>query len=141
MKQFEDIDILEIIPQREPFVFVDKLLELNNRDSVTEYTVREDNLFVENGFLSTAGLVEIMAQSCAARTGYIAKYILKVPVKIGIIGNVRNLKVYRNPSAGETLRIRVHLVEDVFGISLDDVVVSSGTGIVASASLKNAVKE
>lgn len=139
--RFEEIDIMTILPQRPPFVFVDKLVDHDGDVTVTSYAVREDSLFVEDGVFLSAGLVENMAQSAAARIGYIARFIMHIPVTIGYIGNVRGLKVHRNPAPGEVLETVVTLKEEIFGIVLTDVVIRSAGETIAEASLKNAVSD
>ena len=107
----------------------------------TTFRVPEEGIFVEGGLFRTAGLVEHMAQSSAARIGYICRYILHIPVKVGYIGSVRKLKVERNPAAGELLETTVYFREDIFGITLTDVEVWSGGEMIASASLKTALTD
>lgn len=141
MTAFEQIPIENVIPQRPPFVFVDKLLHYDEQVTRTCYTVPEAGIFVENGRFQTAGLVEHMAQSSAARVGYIARYIQHVPVSIGFIGNVRKLKIYRHPAAGERLETEVVLLQDFFGITLTSVEVCSGGETVATALLKTALSD
>ena len=96
---------------------------------------------MEDGHLTASGILENMAQSSAARIGYLCKYILHVPVRIGYIGAIRKFRVYRLPAVGETLTTTVILREDVFGISLTDVVVRVGEEIMAEAALKTALGE
>ena len=139
--RFEDIDISTILPQRPPFVFVDALVSYDDEKTVTKYTVREDSLFVEDGRFLSAGLVENMAQSSAARIGYIACYIKHIPVTIGYIGNVRNLRIYRNPVPGETITTTVILKEEIFSIVLTDIVIRCGEEVIAEASVKNALSD
>ena len=141
MNPFHDISIGGILPQREPLVFVDRLEHYDDHETVTSFTVREGNLLVENGVLSAPGLLENMAQSSAARIGYLCKYILHVPVRIGYIGAIRKLQVHRLPKVGETLVTTIFLREDVFGISLVDAVVRVGEEIIAEAALKTALGE
>ena len=62
-------DILDLIPQRPPMVMVDRLLHCDPVVTETEFTVREENILVENGRMSACGLVENIAQTCAARMG------------------------------------------------------------------------
>ena len=141
MTQFENIPVASILPQRPPFVFVDRLLHYDEHETLTSYTVPQEGIFVEDGKLRTAGLVEHMAQSGAARVGYISKYILHVPVRIGYIGQVRGLTVLRNPSCGETLTTKVVLIQDMFGITLTDVEVRCAGELIASASVKTALSD
>ena len=103
MSPFDAIDIGGILPQREPFVFVDRLEHFDDRETVTSFTVPAEHLLVEDGHLTASGLLENMAQSSAARIGYQCKYILHVPVRIGYIGAIRKFRIHRLPAVGETL--------------------------------------
>ena len=141
MSLFNDIAASEILPQREPFVFVDRLIHYDERETVTTFLVPADHLLVEDGHLTAAGILENMAQSSAARIGYLCKYILHVPVRIGYIGAIRKFRVHRLPDVGETLTTTIIFREDVFGISLVDAVVRVGEDIIAEASLKTALGE
>ena len=136
-----DISVNEILPQREPFVFVDRLVQFDENGTLTSFTVREGHLLVEDGFLTASGILENMAQSSAARIGYLCKFVLHVPVRIGYIGAIRKFRVHRLPAVGETLSTTIILREDVFGITLTDAVVRVGDEIIAEASLKTALGE
>lgn len=142
MSPCKDISVSEILPQREPFLFVDALVSYDERETVTSFTVpTEEHLLVEDGVLTAPGLLENMAQSSAARIGYLCRFILHVPVRIGYIGAVRKFRVHRLPKVGETLKTTILLREDVFGISLTDAIVRVGEEIIAEASLKTALGE
>ena len=141
MSPFLDIDAGEILPQREPFVFVDRLVHYDERETVTVFTVPEEHLLVADGYLTAPGILENMAQSSAARIGYLCKFILHVPVRVGYIGAIRKFRVYRLPAVGETLTTTILFREDVFGISLVDAVVRVGEDLIAEASLKTTLGE
>ncbi|MBQ6761294.1 MAG: pseudouridylate synthase [Bacteroidales bacterium] len=141
MTPFKDIPVKEILPQRDPFLFVDSLDSYDGKETLTSFTVREGHLLVEDGFLCAAGVLENMAQSSAARIGYLSKYILHIPVRIGFIGAIRNFRLHRLPAVGETLSTSIVLKEDVFGISLVDAVVRIGEEVIAEAALKTALGE
>ena len=121
-----DTSVSGILPQREPFVFVDRLVRYDDRETVTSFTVPAGHLLVEDGHLTASGILENMAQSSAARIGYLCKYILHVPVRIGYIGAIRKFRVHRLPAVGETLTTTIILREDVFDICLTDAVVRVG---------------
>jgi 3-hydroxymyristoyl/3-hydroxydecanoyl-(acyl carrier protein) dehydratase len=48
--ELEKIDIHELLPQQEPFVMVDTLTFFDEKETSTTFTIREDNIFVEDGF-------------------------------------------------------------------------------------------
>ena len=141
MSPFNDIVISEILPQREPFVFVDRLIHYDERETVTAFTVPAEHLLVEGGCLTAPGILENMAQSSAARIGYLCKFVLHVPVRIGYIGAIKRFRVHRLPAAGETLTTTIIFREDVFGISLVDAVARVGEDLIAEVSLKTTLGE
>ena len=70
MMNYRSIPILELLPQRPPFVMVDNLTDYSETQSTCCLTVRADNVFFEKGCLTAPGLIEHIAQTCAARLGY-----------------------------------------------------------------------
>lgn len=141
MTDFCSIKITDVIPQRPPFLFVDRLVDCTLDSARTEFRVPEDCTLLENGELGVSGVLENMAQSCAALTGYVCKYILHLPVKIGYIGSVRDFTLSRRPRAGELLVTNVSKKEEIFGIMLSEVTVSCGSEILAGATIKTALSE
>lgn len=133
--------MLELLPQRPPFLFVDHLLHYDQQKVVSSFTVPADGYMTENGRLTASGLIENVAQTSALRIGYIAVYVKHIPVQIGYIGQVRGLEIYRLPLAGEALETHLTVVQDIFGITLVDAEVRSGGEVLAVMSLKTAVGE
>jgi len=130
------VDVLDIIPQKPPFVMVDNLLHCDPQTTKTILTVREDNIFVINGVLAEAGLIENIAQTCAARAGNVGNGKGDNGVKIGFIGAIRNLEMVRLPKLGETLVTQVDTVQEVFQTTLVNATVSVGDEIIASGEMK-----
>lgn len=142
MKPFSDIPIGELLPQQPPFRFVDSLEEYTAELARIRFTPEEGkNLLMEDGCLSAAGLMEHMAQCSAVRQGYYSKFILHLPVKIGYIGQFRKLRINRLPKAGETLETTIFLKEVISNITLVDAEVRLGDELIATASLKSALKD
>lgn len=136
-----NIDIRNLLPQQEPFVAVDCLVHYDERDIVTETLVREDSLFTDDGRFTAAGLMENIAQSCAARIGFHTLYVLgRETVDIGVIGAIRNLDIHALPRTGETLTTRVHISEEVFGLTLVEASVTSNGQTLAEGEMKIALK-
>jgi len=136
MTDTRHIPILSLIPHREPFVFVDTLVGYSETEVRTEFTVRPDTLFVENGVFGEAGLVEHVAQSCAVRIGYICKVIRREPIRLGIIGAIRDFDIRFLPPVGSLLSTTITLVSEVFGMTLVDAEVRCSGGIAATCSMK-----
>lgn len=77
----------------------------------TNFLVREKNPLTINGVFSEAGLLENIAQTAAARAGYIARLENK-PVRIGYIGSVKNFEVFSLPKTNDELVTEIK-IEDV----------------------------
>jgi len=133
-------DILTLIPQRPPFVMIDRLTYCDPKTTITELEVRGDNLFVEEGHLSTTGMVENIAQTCAARMGYINLCSNK-PVKLGVIGAIRNFELTALPPVGSTLTTTIEVQEEVFQMLLVEATVACNGSIQATAQMKIALTD
>lgn len=135
------IDIRSLLPQRDPFVAVDCLVHYDDREVVTETLVRADSLFTEDGRLTAAGLMENIAQTCAARIGFCTLYVLGLDkVDIGVIGALRNMEIHALPLAGQTLTTRVTVKEEAFGITLVKASVTSEGRTLVEGEMKIALK-
>ena len=117
-----NIDIHELLPQQEPFVMVSRLVHFD-------------------GHLNASGMIENIAQTCAARIGYVNKYILKKAVQIGFIGAIRNLEVIGLPAVGQQIKTTVDVIEEVFGMTLATAVIKQGDCTLMTTEMKIAVKE
>lgn len=133
---FKDIDILELLPQRPPFVMVDHLTDYSETQNSCDLTIRNDNVFCENGELAAAGLIEHIAQTCAARLGYYNKYVLKCSVRLGFIGEVKDLDIVRLPREGETINTTIVVVQEIFDVTLVSAEVRVGEETIATTHLK-----
>lgn len=140
MRNIEDISLNELLPQRPPFVMIDRLVSSDEVFSVTEFTVKKDNIFVEDERLTASGLIENIAQTCAARIGYINLNNVGT-VKIGVIGSISNLSISRTPKVGERLETTIELVSEVFQMTLVDAVIRSHGEEIVRASMKIALTD
>lgn len=139
--EFDIIDIHELLPQQEPFVMVGKLIHFDMEKTVTQTEVMADNLFVENGMFSASGIIENIAQTCAARIGYVNKYILKKGIQLGFIGAIRNMNLYRCPKIGEMIETSIVTIEEIFGITLVAATVKVADELIADSEMKIALSE
>ena len=157
-----DINVLELLPQRPPFIMVDRLVYYEPHTARTVFTVRGDNMFCMNGVVEEALLVENIAQTCAARTGF--KQLLEntprhceaspqrwgsnpvshiintlrspLPIKIGVIAMIQSMDIGRRPLVGETLETTMVIEEEVFSTTLVSSEVKVGDETIASCRMK-----
>lgn len=143
MTELEQIPVTALLPQQPPFIMIDALTDFSEKETATRLTVRKDNIFVERGLLTAYGVLENMAQTCAARLGY-ANYVLHKAVNVGFIGAVRGGVFHRLPQVGEVVHTRIEVIEvieEIMGLTLVDAKVSSGEEVLATAQMKIALKE
>jgi predicted hotdog family 3-hydroxylacyl-ACP dehydratase len=134
--KFEEIDILGILPQQPPFVMIGKLLHFDFDMTRTSYTVNAENIFCDTERFSASGLIENIAQTCAARIGYINKYINHKAITIGFIGAIRNLEILRLPKIGESIVTQITTIDEVFQITLVNATITVGDELIASCEMK-----
>ena len=160
------MDVLELLPQRRPYIMVDRLTHFDWVSAKTVFVVREDNLFCKDGVMEEAGLVENIAQTCAARTGF--KQLLgnagfspaddvfhpsqsleqffdnndftsiteSQKIKIGVIAMISMLEMKRRPLAGEVLETSMAIEEEYFSTTLIRSEVKIGDEIIATCRMK-----
>lgn len=137
--EIDKIDIHELLPQREPFVMVGRMVYFDMGRCATRTRIAPGNLFVEKGRFTASGIIENIAQTCAARIGYINKYILKKGIQLGFIGAIRNMNLYRSPEAGEEIETEIVTIEEVLGMTLVSAKVTAGEETIAEAEIKIAL--
>lgn len=137
--QLLDINPLDILPQRPPFIMIDYLTYYDEVKTSTRFTVRQDNIFVADNRMLATGLIENVAQTCAARIGYF-NLVGGLPVKIGFIGAISNLNVIRTPQVNEVLDTTIRVKEEVFGMTLVEAETRVGDEIIVTAEMKIAIQ-
>jgi len=128
-------NIQALIPQKPPFVMVDKLLSFDEKVTRTGFHIKADNIFVEKGEFKEPGLVENIAQTAAARAGFISKTENK-PVGVGYIGAVNSLQVYALPKTGDELITEITIENQIFDVTLISGKVFCNEKIVAQCNMK-----
>lgn len=134
------VDVRTLLPQQPPFVMIDRLVYFDPIVSITELEVRTDNLFCEDGVLSAYGMIENVAQTCAARIGFINQ-ISGEPIKLGFIGAIRQLDITRLVNTGELLSTTIRVNEEVFSMTLVSATIHVGDECVLSCEMKIALSD
>jgi len=83
--------IESLIPQKFPFVMVSGLVEYSENHLISEFVIKEDNIFVNENTFQASGLIEHQAQSVALHTGY-KYFLLGKESPTGYIGAIKSLK-------------------------------------------------
>ena len=105
---FLPTDVGHVMPHKPPMLLIDQLLEVKERASVCEMTVRDDMIFVdENGHLDNASYPEIISQAVAAQEGF-RRFGGRNPLIEGFLLGIKNLEILGNSFVGDTLRIELY---------------------------------
>jgi radical SAM protein with 4Fe4S-binding SPASM domain len=133
---FLPVDAGQLVPHKQPMLLIDRLLEVQERASLSEMIVREDMIFVgKDGKLDDASYPEIMSQALAAHEGF-RKIGSRNPQKEGFLLGIKNLEITGSASVGDTLRISVFKVAKYgdFGILRGEV--RNGKTLIAGGEVK-----
>ncbi len=130
-----DYNILELIPQRPPIVMVDKLLRVDGNFSLTLLNIKEDNIFCRNGKFTEPGIIENIAQSAAAKAGYLCKKE-DADVRLGFIGNIKNLHIYLLPETGNELYTEIIHENEIMGVTIITAKSKCNDQLVAECEMK-----
>ncbi|HEV7380118.1 MAG TPA: hypothetical protein VGN64_10010 [Dyadobacter sp.] len=85
--------IQQYLPHRPPFLMIDGLLSATPERFESVFEITQDNVLVAEGEFQESGLMENIAQTCAASFGYLDREQGGEP-KIGFIGAISRVHVY-----------------------------------------------
>lgn len=109
--------ILQLIPQKPPFVMVDTLYEYTNLTGTTGFRIPLDNILVEEGYFSEPGLIEHMAQSMSLHRGYQGFLAGLDRPKTGFIGVIKSVEILELPKAGSRLKTYVEILHEILNVT------------------------
>ena len=124
-----------LIPQKFPFVMVDKVLAFGENFITSGFTVEETNIFTDNSIFQEAGLIEHMAQSVALYTGY-QFFLKKEPAPTGYIGSIKSIEIFQLPKVNDNLVTKVNVLQEFAGITLVDISVLLNEVEIARGQMK-----
>jgi len=153
----KEINVLDLLPQRLPFIMIDKLTHVDSFFAKTVFKIREDNLFCNDGVMEETGLIENIAQTCAASIGYkqlLENNGIQIPeviddavfeqeinaapdkIRIGVIAIINSLEMKRRPLVGEVLETSMTIEEEYFSTTVVRSEVQIGDEFIASSRMK-----
>jgi predicted hotdog family 3-hydroxylacyl-ACP dehydratase len=127
--------ILPLIPQRPPFVMIDELLHWDQKSARSCLLVSRDNILVEHGRLSEAGLLENIAQTAAAGIG--ARSLMEdQPAPVGYIGAIQNLEIFELPAINEEIKTEISIKNQIFNVTVIEGTVRNQDKVLARCDMK-----
>lgn len=131
--------ILKLIPQKHPFVLVDKIYSHTENEILSGFTIPNNHILVyPSGKLSEAGIIEHFAQTIALYQGYFY-YIQDLPAPVGYIGSIRNIDIFQLPESGQEIRTKVNILQQVLGVTMVRGEVYLGEKLIASGEMRTII--
>jgi predicted hotdog family 3-hydroxylacyl-ACP dehydratase len=124
-----------LLPQKFPFVMVDKMYSFTQTSLVSGLKITNDNIFFDQDTFLEAGLIEHMAQSVALHTGY--DFFLRNEVApTGYIGSIKEIEIKQLPKIDDTIQSTVTILQEFAGITLVDIVTTLNNEEIAKGQMK-----
>jgi predicted hotdog family 3-hydroxylacyl-ACP dehydratase len=115
------VDIIDLLPQRAPMVMIDRLVSCEKQAAVGTLKIRDDNVFLHDGKLIESGMIEAMAQTAAARTGW---SIYSKPgneeknIPVGVIGSIKDFHLYFYPEIDQKIEMKIEVKHEFMNASV-----------------------
>lgn len=124
-----------LLPQKFPFVMVDKMYSYTETSLIAGLEIKNDNIFFDKDTFLEAGLIEHMAQSVALHTGY--QFFLKnETAPTGYIGSIKEIEIKKLPKINDTIQSTITILQEFAGITLVDVVTYLNNEEIANGQMK-----
>ncbi|WP_163398580.1 hypothetical protein [Flavobacterium fluviatile] len=124
-----------LIPQKFPFVMVDRMFSYSETALVSGLKIQDSNIFLEENIFLEAGLIEHMAQSVALHTGY--QFFLKnETAPTGYIGSIKDIQIKKLPKINDVIQSNVTILQEFAGVTLVDIVTFLNDEEIASGQMK-----
>jgi predicted hotdog family 3-hydroxylacyl-ACP dehydratase len=130
------MSVEKLIPHRAHICQITRLLEYEDKSGVVESIVAADNLALDDGMvLNQLIMIEMMAQAYAAIKGY--DNLLKgMPVTMGFLVNVRNVRFFGICRGGDRLKIKLKTVASIGGFAVADGKITCNGKTIVSGTIK-----
>ena len=132
----------ELLPQDKPMLMVHSLLQHEELFTMSSLQITADNIFVDKkGFFTEPGIVENIAQTAALRSGYQASLENTEP-KVGFIGSIKNLNIFKLPKVDQIIMTRVEVISELMGaMVVKGIVYEDDDTIIAEGNLNIFIQE
>ncbi len=132
---FDTSFVENLIPQKFPFVMVDKMYAYTETSIVSGLKIKNNNIFFRDENLAESGLIEHMAQSVALHTGY--QFFLKnEQAPTGYIGSIKEIEIKKLPKLNDEIITTVSILHEFGGITLVDIVTKLNDIEIAAGQMK-----
>ena len=107
------INIKRFLPHRKPMLMVDLIVSLDDSSIETSFEIKEDNIFLENGFFIEIGVIENAAQTCSGIVGWSHfeqnRHDESYKVE-GFISKIDKVEIYKLPPTNTSIKTKGELL-------------------------------
>jgi predicted hotdog family 3-hydroxylacyl-ACP dehydratase len=114
---------------------IDEIIYSDETTTRSKFLIKEDNILVGHGVLKEPGLIENIAQTVAAREGYVSKLENK-PVRLGYIGAVNKLIITEFPKIDDYIITEIKIEKQFFNVILITGKIYCNEQIIAQCEMK-----
>lgn len=113
-RNIENKNFKDFLPHRGVMLMVKDLLYIDDENVSSGLPIEEDGVFIENGYLSSSGLIENAAQTSTAIVGQ--GFFLEDDTTgesnklVGYINSIKNVEIYQLPKIGEYITTKATLI-------------------------------
>ncbi|HOP00274.1 MAG TPA: beta-hydroxyacyl-ACP dehydratase [Bacteroidales bacterium] len=130
-----DYEITDLIPQRVPMIMIDTLEYAGEKSAGGSFLIQESNVFCHGGIFMEAGMLEFIAQTAAAYTGY-RMVQAGGEVKPGFIGSVKNVVVHSLPQSDTIIKSEITIDSELLGYTIISGKVFQGPEMLAECEMR-----
>ncbi|PKN38717.1 MAG: beta-hydroxyacyl-ACP dehydratase [Deltaproteobacteria bacterium HGW-Deltaproteobacteria-2] len=105
-------DVLAAIPQRPPFLFVDKIISKEGNSITTQRILREDEFYFQGHFPGNPIMPGVLLCEACFQTGAILMGASNLP-GLGVVTRIKDTKFKNFARPGDTLTITVTLDDKI----------------------------
>lgn len=132
-------EILKLIPQKPPFVLVDKIYAHSENEIISGFTIPENHVLLNSsGKLSESGIIEHFAQTIALYQGYYY-YLKNLPAPVGYIGSIRNIDIFELPEVNQEIRTKLTILNQLMGVTMVSGEVYWGEKLIAQGEMRTVI--
>lgn len=132
-------EILKLIPQRPPFVLVDKIYTHSENEILSGFTIPENHVLLNlENKLSESGIIEHFAQTIALYQGYYY-YLKNLPAPVGYIGSIKNIEIFELPKINQEIRTKLTVLNQLMGVTMVSGEVYLNDKIIAQGEMRTII--